>query len=172
MTCCATTQCAVDPILHHPGYAITVRKRVPTLPNVPASAEAGVPGFDLTTWYGMYAPAQHAETDRGCARYRSAKSAQDLALINRFAELSMTPVEEERATSAALEPFSRQKLMSGTGSSRKTQRDQSCQCGDFVPTSRCKEYGGSRTSQRTIREGRRVGTAIQLFAISVLDVWV
>jgi hypothetical protein len=103
MTCCVTTQCAVDPILHHPGNAITGKRPVPTLPNVPTSPEAGVPGFDVTTWYGMYTPAQHAETDRGCARYRSAKGAQDLALINRFAELSMTPVEEERATSAALE---------------------------------------------------------------------
>src|SRR5882757_9546171 len=39
-----------------PGYAITSSKRVPTLPNLPTSAEAGVPGFDVTTWYGMYAP--------------------------------------------------------------------------------------------------------------------
>jgi hypothetical protein len=90
MTCCVTTQCAVDPIPHHPGYAITGKRRVP---NVPTSPEAGVPGFDVTTWYGMYTPAQHAETDRGCARYRSEKGAQDPALINRVAELSMTPVE-------------------------------------------------------------------------------
>jgi tripartite-type tricarboxylate transporter receptor subunit TctC len=39
-----------------PGYAITSKKRVPTLPNLPTSAEAGVPAFDVTTWYGMYAP--------------------------------------------------------------------------------------------------------------------
>ena len=39
-----------------PGYAITSKKRVATLPNVPTSAEAGVPGFDVTTWYGLYAP--------------------------------------------------------------------------------------------------------------------
>ena len=35
-----------------PGYAITSKKRVPTLPNGPTSAEAGVPKFDVTTWYG------------------------------------------------------------------------------------------------------------------------
>ncbi len=39
-----------------PGYAITSKKRVPTLPNLPTSAEAGVPAFDVTTWYGLYAP--------------------------------------------------------------------------------------------------------------------
>ena len=38
------------------GYAITSKQRVPTLPNLPTSAEAGLPGFDVTTWYGMYAP--------------------------------------------------------------------------------------------------------------------
>src|SRR5439155_20640598 len=39
-----------------PGYAVTSKKRVPTLPNVPTSAEAGVLKFDVTTWYGLYAP--------------------------------------------------------------------------------------------------------------------
>src|SRR5882762_10547289 len=38
------------------GYAITSKQRVPTLPNLPTAAEAGVPTFDVTTWYGMYAP--------------------------------------------------------------------------------------------------------------------
>ncbi|MGY4411007.1 tripartite-type tricarboxylate transporter receptor subunit TctC [Bradyrhizobium sp. LB7.1] len=38
------------------GYAITSKKRVGTLPDVPTSAEAGVPEFDVTTWYGLYAP--------------------------------------------------------------------------------------------------------------------
>src|SRR5258705_5033422 len=32
-----------------PGYAITSKKRVATVPNVPTSAEAGVPAFDVTT---------------------------------------------------------------------------------------------------------------------------
>ena len=38
------------------GYAITSKTRVATLPGVPTSAEAGVPEFDVTTWYGLYAP--------------------------------------------------------------------------------------------------------------------
>ena len=38
------------------GYAITSKKRVATLPDVPTSAEAGAPEFDVTTWYGLYAP--------------------------------------------------------------------------------------------------------------------
>ncbi len=37
--------------------AVTGKDRFPALPNVPAAAEAGVlPGYDVTTWYGMIAP--------------------------------------------------------------------------------------------------------------------
>ena len=37
------------------GYATTSKTRVATLPDVPISAGAGVPAFDATTWYGLYA---------------------------------------------------------------------------------------------------------------------
>jgi len=33
-------------------------KRSPALPNVPTIAEAGVPGYEYTTWYGIFAPAK------------------------------------------------------------------------------------------------------------------
>ena len=39
------------------GLAVTATKRVPALPDVPTSAEAGLPGFELSTWYGVFAPA-------------------------------------------------------------------------------------------------------------------
>jgi tripartite-type tricarboxylate transporter receptor subunit TctC len=32
-------------------------KRVPTLPDVPTIAEAGVPGYEATAWWGVLAPA-------------------------------------------------------------------------------------------------------------------
>jgi tripartite-type tricarboxylate transporter receptor subunit TctC len=37
------------------GLAITAQKRVPALPDVPTSAEAGLPGFEFSTWYGILA---------------------------------------------------------------------------------------------------------------------
>ncbi len=33
-------------------------KRSPALPDVPTIAEAGVPGYEYTTWYGIFAPAR------------------------------------------------------------------------------------------------------------------
>jgi tripartite-type tricarboxylate transporter receptor subunit TctC len=86
-----------------PGYAITGKTRVPTLPNLPTSAEAGVPAFDVTTWYGMYAPRDTPKPIVDALVDALQKALKDPALVSRFAELSMTPVEEEQATPAALE---------------------------------------------------------------------
>jgi tripartite-type tricarboxylate transporter receptor subunit TctC len=86
-----------------PGYAITSKKRVPTLPNVPTSAEAGVPKFDVTTWYGLYAPRNTPKPIVDAIVDALQKALSDPPLVNRFAELSMAPVEQERATPAALE---------------------------------------------------------------------
>jgi tripartite-type tricarboxylate transporter receptor subunit TctC len=39
------------------AYAVTSSERLPTLPTVPTVAEAGVPGYDSTGWFGVVAPA-------------------------------------------------------------------------------------------------------------------
>ncbi|WP_028346759.1 tripartite tricarboxylate transporter substrate-binding protein [Bradyrhizobium murdochi] len=90
-----------------PGYAITSKKRAATLPNVPTSAEAGVPAFDVTTWYGMYAPRNTPKPIVDALAAALQNALKDPPLVNRFAELSMTPVEQEQATPAALDAFLR-----------------------------------------------------------------
>ena len=37
------------------GLAVTAQKRVSAIPDVPTSAEAGLPGFEFSTWYGIFA---------------------------------------------------------------------------------------------------------------------
>jgi len=39
------------------GLAVLVPERVPTLPQVPTTAEAGMPELVINTWYGLFAPA-------------------------------------------------------------------------------------------------------------------
>ncbi len=38
------------------AYAVTGDKRSPMLPDVPTTAEAGMPQFNLTVWFGLSAP--------------------------------------------------------------------------------------------------------------------
>jgi tripartite-type tricarboxylate transporter receptor subunit TctC len=39
------------------ALAVIAPQRLPALPEVPTVAEAGLPGFEVTTWYGILAPA-------------------------------------------------------------------------------------------------------------------
>ena len=40
------------------GLAVGSAQRSPAIPDIPTVAEAGVPGFENVTWYGMFAPAK------------------------------------------------------------------------------------------------------------------
>jgi tripartite-type tricarboxylate transporter receptor subunit TctC len=40
------------------GLAVTTAKRTPAAPNLPPIAEVGVPGFDVSSWYAILAPAK------------------------------------------------------------------------------------------------------------------
>ncbi|MFA5915400.1 MAG: tripartite tricarboxylate transporter substrate binding protein, partial [Burkholderiales bacterium] len=39
------------------ALAVTTLKRSPAVPDLPTIAESGLPGFDLTTWFGLFVPA-------------------------------------------------------------------------------------------------------------------
>ena len=84
------------------GYAVTTKRRVTTLPNVPTTAEAGFPTIGITTWYGLYAPkgTPAAAVDKLAAALQVAL--RDDNVVSRFAQLSMEPVPQDQATPAAL----------------------------------------------------------------------
>jgi tripartite-type tricarboxylate transporter receptor subunit TctC len=39
------------------ALAVTTPRRSPIVPAIPTMAEAGVPGYEVTTWYGLFGPA-------------------------------------------------------------------------------------------------------------------
>jgi tripartite-type tricarboxylate transporter receptor subunit TctC len=44
------------------ALAVSGARRSPTFPELPTIAEAGVPGYEYTTWYGMLVPADTSKT--------------------------------------------------------------------------------------------------------------
>ena len=40
------------------ALAVTGKNRLPSLPNAPTAAEAGLPKLDATSWFGVFAPAE------------------------------------------------------------------------------------------------------------------
>ena len=40
------------------GLAVTTATRFPSEPELPTVAESGVPGYDVSSWYGLYVPAK------------------------------------------------------------------------------------------------------------------
>ncbi|MDB5923526.1 MAG: transporter substrate-binding protein, partial [Betaproteobacteria bacterium] len=44
------------------AYAVASKQRFPTAPDVPTTAEAGLPAFEATTWFGMFGPAHTPST--------------------------------------------------------------------------------------------------------------
>ncbi|MEO7727891.1 MAG: tripartite tricarboxylate transporter substrate binding protein [Burkholderiales bacterium] len=59
------------------ALGVSTATRSPALPDVPTIAEAGVPGFEFDTWYGLFAP---APTPRQIIRQISMEVARILAL--------------------------------------------------------------------------------------------
>jgi tripartite-type tricarboxylate transporter receptor subunit TctC len=39
------------------AFAVTTARRSPEMPDLPTMAESGLPGFDVSTWFGVFAPA-------------------------------------------------------------------------------------------------------------------
>ncbi|NTF30495.1 tripartite tricarboxylate transporter substrate-binding protein [Rhizobium skierniewicense] len=84
------------------AYAVTTPKRLDVLPNVPTSAEAGLPNFEVGVWHGIYTP----KGTPSAINERLSKSLQialkDPNVAARFAELGTTPSPEADGTPAAL----------------------------------------------------------------------
>jgi len=86
-------------------FNVTTEQRVGSLPNVPTSAEAGLPAFQVSVWHGIYAP---KGTPAPVLQRLSAAlqvALRDPRLVQRFAELGTAPVSAEKATPEAHRQF-------------------------------------------------------------------
>ena len=83
-------------------YGVTTKKRVPSLPNVPTMEEAGLPGFEVSVWHGLYAPKGTPKSVIDALSKALQAALHDANVKRRFAELGSEPVPDNRATPAAL----------------------------------------------------------------------
>jgi tripartite-type tricarboxylate transporter receptor subunit TctC len=84
------------------AYAVTTKTRVPSLPNLPTMDEAGIKGFEVSIWHGMYAPKGTPAAAINKLSEALKVALKDENVVKRFAELGTEPVAQNRATPAAL----------------------------------------------------------------------
>ena len=87
------------------AFAVTTRERVASLPDLPTAAEAGLPGFEVSVWHGMYAPRGTPAPVIERLNRALVVALRDENLGRRFAELGTAPVAIDRATPAAHRAF-------------------------------------------------------------------
>lgn len=73
------------------AVVVLSEKRVPTLPDVPTSAEAGVPEFRLSIWFGMLGPARLPPEIIAKLNQESLKALASPDLLQRFAGAGVDP---------------------------------------------------------------------------------
>ena len=84
------------------AYAVTSPERLANLPDVPTTAEAGLPDFQLGVWHGLYAPAGTPQPVLDKIEAALQTAVADPTVAERFAELGTAPSTAEEATPEAL----------------------------------------------------------------------
>lgn len=103
LTCDQTTN-TTQPILGKlvKSYAITTKKRLASLPDLPTADEAGLKGFEVSAWHGIYAPKGTPDAIVQKLSKTLQAALKDPDLVKRFGDINTDPVSQEEATPKAL----------------------------------------------------------------------
>ena len=83
-------------------YGVTTKTRLASLPNIPTVDEAGIKGFEVAVWHGLYAPKGTPKPVIDTLVKALQVALKDATVKQRFADLGTEPVAENRATPEAL----------------------------------------------------------------------
>ena len=83
-------------------YAVTSRKRVPSLPEIPTLDELGLKGFDIGIWHALYAPKGTPKAAIDKLAMALQQGLKDDTVRKRFADLGAEAVPLDKANPAAL----------------------------------------------------------------------
>lgn len=84
------------------AYAVTMPKRVASLPDIPTMDESGMKNFSVSVWHAMYAPKGTPKEIINTVSKALQEALKDPNLKKRYADLGAEPVSQERATPEAL----------------------------------------------------------------------
>jgi putative tricarboxylic transport membrane protein len=83
------------------GYLLTAPKRLASLPDVPTSAELGVPSLDIAVWFALYAPAGTPQPIVMQLNKALREIVQDKAVAEKLASIETYLLPLDQATPAA-----------------------------------------------------------------------
>ena len=89
------------------AYAATTSKRLSALPNLPTANEAGLKGFEVVVWHGMYAPKGTPKPVIDKLTNALNQALKDPALVTRFEDMSAILATPEEAQPKYLGSFLR-----------------------------------------------------------------
>jgi len=84
------------------AYGVTTKARLASMPDLPTLNEAGLPGFEVAVWHGMYAPKGTPKPIIDTLASALQSALKDPNVKQRFNDLGTEPVAEKRATPEAL----------------------------------------------------------------------
>jgi len=87
------------------AYAVTSHNRSPMLPDVPTTAEAGMPDFNLTVWFGLSAPKGTPQPIIAKLNQALGVALNDSTVVEHFTDLGYEVVPSERRSSAYFDKF-------------------------------------------------------------------
>ena len=83
------------------AYAVTTPERIDALPDLPTTAEAGLPELELGVWHGFYVPADTPDEIVSKLTDALQVALEDQGVIDQMAKLGTTPVPLDQATPEA-----------------------------------------------------------------------
>jgi tripartite-type tricarboxylate transporter receptor subunit TctC len=83
------------------AYAVTTPEPVEALPDLPTTAEAGLPDVEVGVWHGLYVPVETPDEVVEKLTDALAVSLEDKGVIDRMADLGTAPVPPEEVTPEA-----------------------------------------------------------------------
>ena len=92
------------------AYAVTASARLPSAPDIPPVAEAGLPSLDISVWYGLWAPKGTPKEIIAKLNAAAVQALTEPAVRQRFAELGLDMPPRDRLTPEALAAYQKAEI--------------------------------------------------------------